>query len=121
MKKLFFILVCVSICAVGCNQKTTQQENQTQEEVEFADVARCQSCGMPLTEDLYGTNADGTLNSDYCMYCYADGNFTAPDMTMAEMVEQCIPYVVELGMTEEEARQVVEETLASLKRWQVQE
>ena len=35
----------------------------------------CQSCGMPLTEDILGTNADGSKNEDYCMYCYKDGKF----------------------------------------------
>lgn len=33
----------------------------------------CQSCGMPLTDDVLGTNADGTKNEDYCMYCYTGG------------------------------------------------
>jgi hypothetical protein len=121
MKKLVIILACISICTFGCGGSKTTQDNQTQENTEFADVERCQSCGMPLTEDLYSTNEDGTLNSEYCKYCFADGQFYAPDMTMEEMVEQCIPYVVELGMTEEAARQVVEETLPQLKRWQVQE
>ena len=35
----------------------------------------CQSCGMPLTEEILGTNADGTKNEDYCIYCYKDGKF----------------------------------------------
>ena len=26
----------------------------------------CQSCGMPLTNDVLGTNADGSKNEDYC-------------------------------------------------------
>ena len=26
----------------------------------------CQSCGMPLTNEVLGTNADGTPNEDYC-------------------------------------------------------
>lgn len=25
----------------------------------------CQSCGMPLTEDVLGTNADGSKNEDF--------------------------------------------------------
>ena len=34
----------------------------------------CQSCAMPMSDDsLYGTNADGSKNSDYCIYCYKDG------------------------------------------------
>ena len=35
----------------------------------------CQSCGMPLTDDVLGTNADGSKNEEYCMYCYKDGKF----------------------------------------------
>ncbi|MBR6920026.1 MAG: zinc ribbon domain-containing protein, partial [Bacteroidales bacterium] len=46
----------------------------------------CQSCGMPLTEEMLGTNADGSKNGDYCSYCYKDGAFTN-DCTMDEMIE----------------------------------
>ena len=48
----------------------------------------CQSCGMPLTEELLGTNADGSKNEDYCIYCYKDGKFLQ-DCTMDEMIEHC--------------------------------
>ena len=42
----------------------------------------CQSCGMPLqAEDQWGTNADGSLNEEYCCYCYQKGAFTQ-DYTM---------------------------------------
>ena len=34
----------------------------------------CRTCGMPLTrEEDFGTNADGSVNYDYCQYCYKDG------------------------------------------------
>jgi len=75
---------------------------------------------MPLTEDLYGTNADGTSNDEYCKYCYANGAFTAPDMTMDRMIDICIPYMVEQGMAEESARYLLEEYLPKLKRWQTE-
>ena len=30
----------------------------------------CQSCAMPLTaDDMLGTNADGSVNEDYCKWC----------------------------------------------------
>ncbi len=29
----------------------------------------CQSCGMPLTDEILGTNADGSKNEDYGIYC----------------------------------------------------
>ena len=41
----------------------------------------CQSCGMPLTDEILGTNADGSKNEDYCIYCYKDGKFLQ-DCTM---------------------------------------
>ena len=52
----------------------------------------CQSCGMPLTNEILGTNADGTKNEEYCIYCYKDGAFT-DNLTMEEMVESCAQYV----------------------------
>ena len=50
------------------------------------DMKFCQSCGMPLTDEILGTNADGTNNEDYCIYCYKDGGFTQ-DMTMEQMID----------------------------------
>ena len=121
MKKLFIILACVSLCALGCKQKTTPQDSQTQNATEsdmgYANTNLCQSCCMPLTDDLLGTNADGTVNHDYCSYCYEAGEFTAPDLTMEEMISICIPFMVEQGMTAEDALKILESTLPNLKRW----
>ena len=36
----------------------------------------CQSCGMPLSDVNKGTNADGSQNNDFCIYCYKEGRFT---------------------------------------------
>jgi general stress protein 26 len=46
----------------------------------------CQSCGMPLSPEVLGTNADGRKNEDYCMYCYKNGKFLQ-DCTMEEMID----------------------------------
>ena len=120
MKKLIFALVCVLVCTVGCKQKTVQQQ-QVQTPIEsVASLPICQSCSMPMTEDLYGTNADGTVNKDYCKYCYADGKFTTPDITMDSMIVICVPHMVAQGMKAEDARDLLGKTLPNLKRWQVQ-
>ena len=80
----------------------------------------CQSCGSPMgeTNELYGTNADGSKSADYCHYCFKDGLFTA-DITMNQMIEHVIPYVIEgnEGMTEDQARKMVEGFMPELKRW----
>lgn len=48
---------------------------------------KCQSCGMPLKADPRGggDNADGTRSAQYCSYCYADGKFVNPSMTLEDM------------------------------------
>ena len=70
----------------------------------------CQSCGMPLKEALFGTEKGGTVNKDYCVYCYKDGSFTS-ECTMEEMIEICIPFMEEQGMKKEEARGLLEKEL----------
>lgn len=41
----------------------------------------CQCCGMPLEEDeILGREKDGTLNEEYCKWCYADGTYTYSNM-----------------------------------------
>lgn len=82
----------------------------------------CQSCGMPLNEKhLFSRNVDGSLNSDYCKYCYQDGGFVNPNETMEEMIETCIPFMKEHGMNEEEARELMKATLPKLSRWRIKE
>jgi len=80
----------------------------------------CQSCGMPMgaTDELYGTEADGSKSKDYCSYCYADGKFTS-ECTMDEMIEMCIEPMVSCNseMTEDKARAMMKEFFPALKRW----
>lgn len=82
----------------------------------------CQSCGMPLTEDVLGTNADGSKNEDYCMYCYRDGKFLQ-DCTMDEMIEHCAQFVgavnegLEKPITKEEYIGMMKSYFPQLKRW----
>ena len=87
-------------------------------------LIHCQSCGMPMTEEShYGKNADGSKNEDYCCHCYENGQFTTPDDTLKEMIESCIPFIVEDGVhakDEESARALLTEFLPTLKRWKKQ-
>ncbi len=83
----------------------------------------CQSCGMPLTSDSdCGTNADGSINHDYCRYCYQKGKFLQ-DCTMDEMIEHCAQFIDEVNkqmpqpMTKEEYKQMMRGFFPMLKRW----
>ncbi len=78
----------------------------------------CQSCGMPMQEEQYGTNKDGSKNDSYCCYCYKDGDFEQK-CTMEEMVEFCAPFEVEGGRakTLEEAKARLMTYFVTLERW----
>jgi len=47
----------------------------------------CQSCGVPLKKDPKGggTNEDGSIQLNYCSFCYENGKFKQPDITAHEM------------------------------------
>ena len=84
----------------------------------------CQSCGMPLTEDVLGTNADGSKNEEYCIYCYKDGAFTG-DFTMEEMAEFCAQFVDEYNkntgqsLSQDEYKKTLLQYYPLLKRWKM--
>lgn len=82
----------------------------------------CQSCGMPLTEEILGTNADGSKHSEYCIYCYKDGAFTG-NFTMEQMAEYCSMFVEEYNkntgknLTACEYKEELLRYYPTLKRW----
>jgi len=78
----------------------------------------CQSCGMPLEHpEDFGTAKGGARVTDYCRYCYVDGAFTNPTMTLPEMVDFCTGILVERGMPRTQAHAMMRESLPKLKRW----
>jgi hypothetical protein len=80
----------------------------------------CQSCGMPLEgEEDHGTESDCSKSEKFCKYCYQNGEFTGPDMTMEEMIE-----VSAKGWSDqdpsislEQARNQMKQFLPHLERW----
>lgn len=78
----------------------------------------CQSCAMPLSDDVLGTEKDGGKSRDYCSYCYKDGAFTA-ECTMEEMIGVCAPMMAEHNpdMTEEGVKEQMRQFFPTLKRW----
>lgn len=79
----------------------------------------CQCCAMPMDDPaLYGTDADGTPNPDYCKYCYDKGIFPF-EGTMEDMIEVCVPHMTENNpeMTADQARTMMREFFPTLKRW----
>ena len=77
----------------------------------------CQSCAMPITsDDLLGTEADGSISQDYCKYCYKDGQFV-DDVSMEEYIEMCSKFGEQADMTNEQMHDYCAQIFPTLKRW----
>ncbi len=54
---------------------------------------------MPMPDDsVLGTDRDGSVNSDYCRYCYDKGEFLH-DVSMEEFIDMCSEFGEQTGMT----------------------
>ena len=75
----------------------------------------CQCCGMPLEDGIMGRDEDGSLNEDYCKWCYADGTFAYDNMD--DLIDVCAKNMKSGDFTEEQARAHLKKTLPTLKYW----
>ena len=76
---------------------------------------QCQCCGMPLEDTILSRDADGSLNEDYCKWCYADGTYTYSDMD--DLINVSVPHMVREGFPEDQARAYMRELLPTLDYW----
>ena len=75
----------------------------------------CQCCGMPLEDEIISREKDGSLNEDYCKWCYADGTYTYSSMD--NLIDVCVPHMVNENITEEQARAYMKQLLPTLDYW----
>ncbi len=75
----------------------------------------CQCCGMPLEDKIIGKDKDGTPNEAYCKWCYADGTYTYSSMD--DLIDVCIPHMVNESFSEEQARAYLKQVLPTLDYW----
>lgn len=77
----------------------------------------CQSCSMPLSDpELSGTEKDGSRKKYYCKYCYQNGQFTQPYLTLEEMQAHVKNKMEEMKMDTDAINMAVS-SLPNLKRW----
>ncbi len=73
---------------------------------------------MPMKQEDFGTNADGSMNREYCKFCFRDGRFTEPGITMQQMIEKVAGFMVTLEkMQANEAKRLAKSFVPELKRW----
>lgn len=79
----------------------------------------CQSCSMPIDKpEFQGTEKDGSKSKEYCVYCYRDGAFINPNITLAEMKE-LVKSEMEKRRIEQPLINMAVNSLPYLKRWGV--
>ena len=66
---------------------------------------------------FYGTNSDDSRNEDYCIYCFAGGEFNE-ELTMEEMIEDCAPRMAQnMDWSVDECASLLGAILPNLRRW----
>jgi len=72
---------------------------------------------MPIDKpENRGTEKDGSKSDTYCKYCYQNGAFTDPDMTMQQVLDISISEMRKQHLPEN----IIQETIRmfpGLKRW----
>jgi hypothetical protein len=83
-----------------------------------ADKKRCQSCGMPINEDFFSTNADGEKNPAFCKFCFEDGSFTDATMTLDKMIGLSVDNMTtQQGINYKRALEMAQSIIPKLARW----
>ncbi|MBO6230992.1 MAG: helix-turn-helix domain-containing protein [Ruminiclostridium sp.] len=75
----------------------------------------CQCCGMPLEDSLISHEKDGSMNENYCKWCYADGNYMYSNMD--DLIEVCVKNMTDENHPEAEVRSYLKATLPGLDYW----
>ncbi|AKA34251.1 zinc ribbon domain-containing protein [Flagellimonas lutaonensis] len=49
----------------------------------------CENCGQPMYHLVdFGTNKDGTVNTEYCRQCYLKGKFVDHGISLEQKIEK---------------------------------
>ena len=75
----------------------------------------CQCCGMPLEDDIMSKEKDGSINEEYCKWCYKDGNFTYNDME--SLISFCENTMSNETFSKQQVRDYMSNLLPKLKHW----
>ena len=87
-------------------------------EIQRPSFVKAAACRLK-NPSISGTTADGTPSGEFCRFCFQNGAFTAPDLSMEGMIDKCVAIMAGQGiMPEPEARAMMTEIIPTLKRWQ---
>ena len=75
----------------------------------------CQCCGMPLEDSTLSREPDGSLNEEYCKWCYADGAFKYS--SKEELIDLCVTHMASEQWPVEQVRAHMEAVVPQLSHW----
>lgn len=76
----------------------------------------CQCCGMPLDDDAtLSREVDGTINEEYCKWCYNDGKFAYG--SVEELTDFLAEHMSNESWPPEQVREYLGGMLPSLNHW----
>lgn len=75
----------------------------------------CQCCGMPLEDSSISREPDGSLNEQYCKWCYAQGEFAYQNLE--ELVDFLVGHMSSEAWPADQARAYFEQHLPELDYW----
>lgn len=89
------------------------------EEMKRDEIPICQSCGTPLQDPRFrGTDQENARVQTYCIFCFQDGRFTEPKLTMEEMGWRIHRVLVQqASIPAREAVTMIDGILPKLERW----
>lgn len=71
----------------------------------------CQCCGMPLEDSVLSREPDGSLNEEYCKWCYTEGKFAYSSL------EELLDFLEGTMSNESWTPEQVRTYLQGLKHW----
>lgn len=81
----------------------------------------CQSCGMPLAQAVdFGTERNGQAATEYCRYCYQNGSWTQPNITLEETIalgSKALEQLEISGIKKRLLKTLYPMQIKGLKRW----
>ena len=75
----------------------------------------CQCCGMPLEDSTLSREPDGSLNEEYCKWCYTDGAFKYS--SKEELIDLCVTQMASEQWPAEQVRAHMEAVVPQLSHW----
>ena len=75
----------------------------------------CQCCGMELDDSIMSREKDGSINQDYCQWCYTDGKFTYSNIE--DLITFCEEHLSSENWSKESVREYMTSLLPTLKHW----